>query len=70
MQVSPATNKIEGNSAEARVLFTTDSSGAVTELSGTYKGPRSAPKQIQSIILSEPINLQQIGKKILLSSKA
>jgi hypothetical protein len=70
MQVSPATNKIEGNSAEARVLFTTDSSGAVTELSGTYKGPRSAPKQIPSIILSEPINLQQIGKKILLSSKA
>jgi hypothetical protein len=69
MQVSPATNKIEGNSAEAQVLFTTDPSGAVTELSGTYKGPRSAPKQIPSIILSEPINLQQIGKKILLSSK-
>jgi hypothetical protein len=70
MQVSPATNKIEGNSAEARVLFTTDPSGAVTELSGTYKGPRSAPKQIPIITLSEPINLQQIGKKILLSSKA
>lgn len=71
MQVLPATNKVGGNSAEAQVLFTTDSSGAVTGLSGTYKGPKSpVPKQIPSIILSEPINLQQIGKKILLSSKA
>jgi hypothetical protein len=70
MQVSPATNKA-GNSAEAQVLFTTDPSGAVTELSGTYKGPRSpVPKNIPIITLSEPINLQQIGKSILLSSKA
>lgn len=71
MQVSPATNKAGGNSAEAQVLFTTDPSGAVTELSGTYKGPKSpVPKNIPIITLSEPINLQQIGKSILLSSKA
>lgn len=70
MQVSPATNKAGGNSAEARVLFTTDPSGAVTELSGTYKGPRSVQKQIPIITLSEPINLKEIGKSILLSSKA
>ena len=71
MQVSPANNKDGGNSAEAQVLFTTDPSGAVTELSGTYKGPKSpVPKNIPIITLSEPINLQQIGKSILLSSKA
>jgi hypothetical protein len=71
MQVSPATNKIGGNSAEAQVLFTTDSSGAVTGLSGTYKGPKSSVlKNIPSITLSEPINLKEIGKSILLSSKA
>ena len=71
MQVSPATNKAGGNSAEAQVLFTTDSSGAVTGLSGTYKGPKSSVlKNIPSITLSEPINLKEIGKKILLSSKA
>lgn len=71
MQVSPATNKAGGNSAEAQVLFTTDPSGAVTELSGTYKGPKSpVPKNIPIITLSEPINLKEIGKSILLSSKA
>jgi hypothetical protein len=71
MQVSPATNKAGGNSAEAQVLFTTDPSGAVTELSGTYKGPKSSVlKNIPIITLSEPINLKEIGKSILRSSKA
>jgi hypothetical protein len=71
MQVLPATNKVGGNSAEAQVLFTTDSSGAVTGLSGTYKGPKSSVlKNIPIITLSEPINLKEIGKSILLSSKA
>ncbi len=71
MQVLPATNKVGGNSAEAQVLFTTDSNGAVTELFGTYKPPKSSTiKDIPRITLSEPINLKEIGKSILLSSKA
>lgn len=64
--------KVEGQPlAEAKVSFNTDSNGAVTELFGTYKPPKSSTiKDIPRITLSEPINFQEIGKSILLSSKA
>ena len=52
--------------AEAQILFTTDSTGAVTGFSGTYTFPKRSPaKQIPKITLSEPINFKQIGKSTL-----